>query len=285
MAVVFTICFFTSCKSQESTNKITQENQSIFADKKLELNYDFNSFSNDYQDFTIQMAQTYFNGIDSLVAGTVRGLSGGVTTWPQKTKVGKGVLRAQFPAYKATGRKTGFIFDKEITATPSAILEYKVKFSDGFQWKLGGKLPGLGGGKVPVGCTQNQDKIENGFSTRLMWRANGKLVLYSYFPDRTNRCGDDFTIMEKIKTEQWYTIRQELQLNTPGKHNGIVKMYIDNKLMLIKDDVLFRLENKEQVKIDRLVFHTYAGGDDTADWWSTQDQYIYFDDFKVWVQP
>jgi hypothetical protein len=283
--VVFILVCTLSCKTQDRLNNIKVKSKTSVQEKKLVFHFDFENHNSEYQDFTVKMANEDFNGIDSLVTNDVRGLSGGKTIWPQKTKVGSGHLRAHFPSFKATGKKTGFIFDKEISATQSAVLEYRVKFSNDFQWKFGGKLPGLAGGKSPVGCTQNQDKIKNGFSTRLMWRDEGKLVLYTYFPDRTTRCGEDFTIMENMNTEQWYTIKQELQLNTPGKHDGIVKMYVDNQLMLIKKDVLFRLEHKENVKVDRVLFHTYAGGNDDANWWSTKDQYIYFDDFKVWVEP
>jgi len=30
-------------------------------------------------------------------------------------------------------------------------MEYKVKFQEGFEWTKGGKLPGIGGGKVYAG--------------------------------------------------------------------------------------------------------------------------------------
>lgn len=245
---------------------------------------DFNQYTGAYTDYNVATANTDFEGIRSVSAGEIRGLDAGATVWPQRTKVGEGVLRAHFPAEMATGQKTGFIFDKGMPASEAAIMEYKLKFSKDFQWKLGGKLPGLGGGGIPVGCTTNLDKIQNGFSTRLMWRANGNLVVYTYFPNRDiTKCGVDYQIFSNMKTEQWYTVRQELKLNTPGEYNGVMKMYVDNVLVLDKKDILFRLSGKSNVKIDQIVFHTYSGGSDDSDWWSTEDQWIYFDDFKVWA--
>ena len=255
---------------------------------ELVLDVNFDNHTGDFVDYNVAMASEDFNGIENRVSAEIRGLDTETKTWPQRTKVGEQHLRAHFPAEMATGRKTGFLFDKGIPATEGAIMEYRVKFSEGFQWKLGGKLPGLGGaiegGGYPVGCTDNVNRVQNGFTARLMWRRDGRLVVYTYFPERDlTKCGEDISFLTNAETNRWYTVRQHLTLNAPGQRNGSLKMYVDGELVLDRSDLLIRLEGKENVKIDRTIFHTYAGGSDDADWWSTEDQYVHFDDFKVWV--
>ncbi len=250
----------------------------------LVLDINFDNHPDAYVDYDITAADQDFDGIESRVAGEIRGLDGN-KSWPQRTKVGEGCLRAHFPALMATGQKTGFLFDKGFPDTEGAIMEYRIKYSEGFQWKLGGKLPGLGGGLAyPVGCTQNINTVKNGFTTRNMWRKNGGMVVYTYFPDRDiEKCGVDYSFFSNTQPEKWYTIRQHLTLNAPGQRNGIIKMYVDDVLVFEKTDVLFRNAGRDDIKINRAIFHTYSGGSDDADWWSTEDQWIYFDDFKVWT--
>jgi hypothetical protein len=58
-------------------------------------------------------------------------------------------------------------------------LEYSVFFPAGFDFVLGGKMPGLYGGKE--GCSGG-DAAEDCWSSRMMWRkdGNGELYLVSF---------------------------------------------------------------------------------------------------------
>lgn len=57
----------------------------------------------------------------------------------------------------------------------SMLLSYEVAFDSDFDWVKGGKLPGLRGGPDPDGCSGgNASTGSNCFSSRLMWRTNGK---------------------------------------------------------------------------------------------------------------
>ena len=62
-----------------------------------------------------------------------------------------------------------------IKSARNVSMEYAVFFPKNFQWVLGGKLPGLYGGRP--GCSGG-DAAEDCFSTRLMWRAKGAGELY-----------------------------------------------------------------------------------------------------------
>ena len=68
-------------------------------------------------------------------------------------------------------------------------MSYDVQFEEGFDFVKGGKLPGLFGGEgntgggIPTGM--------DGFSARMMWRGNGRVVQYVYYPDQPEHFGHD----------------------------------------------------------------------------------------------
>jgi hypothetical protein len=78
-------------------------------------------------------------------------------------------------------------------------LTYDMYFEPGFDFAKGGKLPGLAAAEFDSGCSEEGSaKRQSGnWSERLMWRANGRLQLYSY--DQTRKsggCGVEKTIDE-----------------------------------------------------------------------------------------
>lgn len=67
-----------------------------------------------------------------------------------------------------------------IRSATSACLAYSIWLPDDFEFKKGGKLPGLFGGTGPAGGTKADGA--NGFSTRYMWRDGGQGEVYAYIP-------------------------------------------------------------------------------------------------------
>lgn len=77
--------------------------------------------------------------------------------------------------------KTGPSGSAAVAITPIAPatryrLQYEVMPEGAFDFRAGGKLPGLGGGTVPSGGSDAVD----GFSARLMWHPGGQLGFYFY---------------------------------------------------------------------------------------------------------
>jgi Cellulose binding domain len=258
----------------------------------LVLNENFsNRNSTTWQRYTLDMVRADFGAIGGRAP---RGFDGGGDTWDADNRVRGGILRANYPPNIAGGYNTGFIFDKFFTQATEATFEYRVRFegtgaSNRFEWAYGGKLPGLGGttiGQSPTGCTTDANAINNGFSARLMWRRDGRLVVYTYLPDRdTTKCGVDYTFLDAAQPNRWYTIRQHIRLNTPGQRNGLLEMFVDGQRTLQMTDVFYRKSGKDAIKINNVLFHTYRGGADTDKrFWSPNDDHIQFDDFKVWVK-
>lgn len=257
---------------------------------QLVKDVDFNNHNGSYKTYDQSMASKDFGKLESNGAAKIRGLDKPGESWKARNKVGNGHLRLHYPAKTAGGKNSGLLFDQKFKDAESAVMEYRVKFSKDFVWAAGGKLPGLAGkgGKdtIPVGCTQKKASITNGFSTRLMWRKNGDLVAYTYLPNRLEpqkgNCGIDYKFAT-VKADQWYTIRQTVKMNTPGKKDGLLKMEIDGKVGLEMKDVEFRQKGKSNVKVNDMLFQTYRGGGaDDKRFHSPQNDYVYIDDVKVW---
>jgi hypothetical protein len=256
---------------------------------QLVKDINFNKHSGAFSSYTQAMATTDFGVLEKNAAGDVRGLDRAGTTWRARNAVGNGVLRTHYPANIAGGTNSGILFDQKFAESDEAVMQYRIKFGKDFVWASGGKLPGLAGGpgRIPVGCTQNLDTINNGFSARLMWRKNGNLVVYSYFPNRLEprqgNCGIDYKFAQ-VEADRWYTIRQYIKLNTPGQKDGLLRMEIDGEMGLDMNDVEYRGAGKSNVRINDLIFHTYRGGGASDErFHSPNNEYIYMDDFKVWT--
>ncbi len=161
---------------------------------------------------------------------------------------------------------------------PSRCLHYQVRFAPGFDFAKGGKLPGLYGGDAPRGCSP--EALSSGFSARLMWRTGGAGELYLYAPGRTVRCGDSVDRGAWTFTPgQWTAIAQEVALNTPGRADGRVRIWVDGRKVIDRGDLTLR--EQPSVGVDGLLFATFFGGNDPS-WASPQDQFIEFRQFGVW---
>ncbi len=98
------------------------------------------------------------------------------------------------------------------TATPlpskAYTLTYKVYFEPGFDFAKGGKLPGLAARAFDSGCTENGSAKRSGsrWSVRLMWRANGRVELYSYDQSRpSGSCGIS-TLIDEVEGDPPYEV-------------------------------------------------------------------------------
>ncbi|CAH1801695.1 unnamed protein product [Owenia fusiformis] len=170
----------------------------------------------------------------------------------------------------------------------SAMLSYQLFFSENFDFVKGGKLPGFFGGSGICSGGRKQ----NCFSTRYMWRENGKGELYLYTPldqtkgfcDRENVfCNFDYghsvgngTFV--FTTGRWHQIQQYIKLNTPGQMNGIAKIWFDGTQVYSITDLNFR--SNPDVKINALFFSTFFGGG-SPDYATPNTVWAFFKNFEV----
>lgn len=243
---------------------------------KLVINENFNHYSGSQKKYTETMAKKDFPGSSGF-----KGLDG-------RTTVGDGVIQARYDKGKLLGKETGFTWFQNIPGggVNEATMEYKIKFDSGFDWTLGGKIPGLVGGTSPRGCNTAKNNLENGFSARCMWRKNGEMVLYKYWHKQSGRCGTDTYWKKngsklKLQRGKWYTVKERIVMNKAGKNDGIAEIWLDGVKVLKESNIQWRKSGKN-FKIDKAYWTTYVGGSSDA-FRPSRNNKIWFDDLKVWI--
>ncbi|KIO32503.1 polysaccharide lyase family 14 protein [Tulasnella calospora MUT 4182] len=175
---------------------------------------------------------------------------------------------------------------------------YSIFFEEGYNFNLGGKLPGLYGGiNDDVAATCSGGRHNPGcWSARLMFRQKGEAELYLYIPpgvnQNDNKCGKKAN--SKCPSTgygnsvgrgtwnwtpgKWMTVVQRLKLNTPGKADGEAEVFINGKSVLNVKGITWRT-NKAAVArgVQMQIFH----GGHTKQWASPKDQDVHFADFSV----
>ena len=189
------------------------------------------------------------------------------------------VLRVKYPANVVGPWHSGSQFFAQLPPHDEYWLTYRVRFQQGFDFKKGGKLPGLGsgdgryaGGRKPY----NGD----GWTARLMWKEDGTLIPYLYYVGmpKTSRFGHHWPINANIRRGHWHEVTQRVRVNTPGRRNGLYEIWMDGRLMTRKHDMIWRSGNKAPV--DAFFFSTFHGGAG-YDWAPRWDSYIDFDDITI----
>jgi len=177
-----------------------------------------------------------------------------------------------------------------IPAAPreEAYVRYYVRFDPDFNFVQGGKLPGLCG----AGCNTGGSKPNgyDGWSARIMWRGNGKVVQYVYHIDQPTTYGEDFewnlNCQKYFIPGKWHCVETYIKMNTVtggvGDYNGIVRSWFDGELALDRTNVRFR--HTTSIQIDKFYFSTFFGGDDPS-WAPVKDEHAQFDNFIISDAP
>lgn len=174
--------------------------------------------------------------------------------------------------YGLTGN--GCYWNSPLPPSVEIYFSYDIRFKPGFEWVIGGKMPGIVGGHTRAGEVPRPD---GGFTARLMWKEFGRAVSYVYHQDQSGRYGDSYFWGNfRFLSGKWYNVTIRLVLNTPGSKNGIMEGFIDGKLWFQKTN--FRFRNLESIKIDNMSISSFFGGA-SADWASRRDEWIDYDNF------
>lgn len=163
-------------------------------------------------------------------------------------------------------------------------LRYYLRFSPGFEFVRGGKLPGLIAGRSSEVTGGRHPTGTNGFSARYMWTSRGRAIVYLYVPEQPRyapsgqRFGSGIRLdMQPFVPDRWYCLEQRIKLNTPGEPDGLIQVWLDDQLVAEAAGILFR-ENDFQ--IDGIYFSTFYGGN-SPDWAPNGENYIDFAQFAV----
>ncbi len=152
---------------------------------------------------------------------------------------------------------------------------YNIMFKPGFEWVLGGKMPGLGGGTNPGG---GMDMAwDDGFTVRPMWSkdngGDGTMFFYVYHQDKSTYYGDVFSFPDTywdVSDSTWYNMTIRLVLNSidpgrlisdpqnAGNNDGIVEFFLDGKLAYSRGGLCFR--NLADIWVDTRHITSFFGG-------------------------
>ena len=164
-------------------------------------------------------------------------------------------------------------------------LNYTVEFSPGFDWVKGGKLPGLcGGPKSVTGGTPANGM--NGFSVRLMWRADGRGEAYAYHMNQPKKYGQSFPFPSRFRfpMAEPVNVRLRVSMNTPGRRNGKLDVWVQTRQpkeyqhVVSRTDMAWRAVAK--FGIDSVLFETFHGGGDKS-WAPRKSSFALFSGISV----
>ncbi|KAB1068065.1 hypothetical protein F6U93_07975 [Tamlana haliotis] len=187
------------------------------------------------------------------------------------------VLKADYPKGTVGPQTNGIQFIKTLPASNEYYLDYYVFFENGFDFRQGGKLPGLTSGGSTYTGGHHPDNGE-GWSARYMWVKKAEAIVYFYFIDMSSKYGDAVKSGISFETGKWYRLTQRIKLNENNLSNGIMQVWIDGTEVINNTNVRYRLW--DQGKIDSFYFSTFHGG--ASDDWSPQnDSFALFDKIKV----
>ena len=206
---------------------------------------------------TIDDLQASLNGLDNGVIEnlSVRELKEGPATAAIGAHYGAG--SRQVPSDGNTAG--GFSFPWQPGGLPrtvsAACLSYHVFVMKDFDFGTGGVLPGLtarDGGSVV--------NSSYGLDTSVIWRDGG------YVESMVTRLSEGAPKTEllqgdrvQLPRERWVRIDHEMILNTPKTANGVIRTWIDNKLVV--ETIGARLRDGLTVVQTGVAAKTYFGGD------------------------
>ncbi|MDA3799139.1 MAG: hypothetical protein PF692_08675 [Kiritimatiellae bacterium] len=192
------------------------------------------------------------------------------------------VLKVEYPRSSVGPKEGGIQFLVSLPKSEDLWLSYYVKFEKGFDFRMGGKLPGLtsGEGKYTGG---NRPKHGEGWSARYMWRKGGEGVIYLYYVDMPGKWGENLKLRGvNFEPGKWYKLVQHVKLNTDSKANGVVEVWVNGIKKLSRDDLRLRLKDKGL--IDSFYFSTFHGGQG-KEWAPYVKSTALYDDIVICTTP
>lgn len=181
----------------------------------------------------------------------------------------------------------------DLTTAKEVTFGYSVMFEEGFQFNMGGKLPGLcecppflfilgtheaqdGGDneEVATACSGGHHN-EGGWSVRLMWRTGGAGEMYTYLPTSFSanlvQCHvPPFSTSNStygtsvgrgsffFQPGDWTTVVQRMRLNDAGLENGELEVIVNGQSKINVSGLVLR--SSEAGRIRGMQIQTFFGG-------------------------
>ncbi|QDV51146.1 polysaccharide lyase [Gimesia fumaroli] len=204
-----------------------------------------------------------------------------------KTKNGA-AYRVDYAVGEIGPEKGGIGWRSPIQPADTVELAYQVTFSKNFDWVKGGKLPGLCGGPESV-TGGNRANGTNGFSARLMWRADGRGEAYVYHMHQPEKYGERFPFPSDFRFQQGQSVlvRLRVGMNTPGRADGSLDVWIGDvsthKFRHVISRSSMKWRQTREFSVDSILFQTFYGGSNKS-WAPRRPCFTLFSDISTQVK-
>jgi hypothetical protein len=141
--------------------------------------------------------------------------------------------------HQATAPQGGVAFSwapETLRNADRACLAYNVMVPKDFEFSTAGMLPGLFGGE------RIDRSGDTGFATRLIWRQDGALHAVVRAPTLGRNGRTSEPVKAKLDKGRWVKVETEVVLNTPGKKNGMLRLWLDGDLKVDRKDMSWRTD-------------------------------------------
>lgn len=119
----------------------------------------------------------------------------------------------------------------------AACLRYSVYMPDDFDFATGGSLPGLIGGDV---ARQGSD-AKSGFEFSTRWQHGGTVGFVLKAPEVQPQGPTRFdNFVTTLPRGRWISMEQEIQLDQPGANDGVLRVWLDGRLVVNQNALDFR---------------------------------------------
>ncbi len=174
---------------------------------------------------------------------------------------------------KTQGLNMHYRFANLGTEPEEIFFRYYLRLGDSWDPTLeGGKMPGLSGTYGQAGWGGRKSDGRNGWSARgSFFRISDKdsplshlrgVGTYLYHAGMRDFYGEglgwDLGSGGVLEKNRWYSVEQQVRMNTPGQHNGILRAWIDGQLVFEKTDIRFR--DIPDLRIESVWMNVYHGG-------------------------
>lgn len=175
-------------------------------------------------------------------------------------------------------------FAKQIGREPEEVyFRYYIRLAPDWNPERGGKLPGIGGTYGRAGWGGRPVDGTDGWSARGLFgdQQDGKTPVgfYAYHADMPGKYGENWYWerdgFDGLEKNRWYCIEQHVRMNTPGKKDGILRAWVNDKLVYEKSDV--RMRHVDSLKIETVWINVYYGGS----WTATNNYHLFIDDIAI----
>ena len=168
-----------------------------------------------------------------------------------------------------------------------AYLRYRLRLGESWAPKHGGKLPGFNGTYNTAGWGGRPSDGKNGWSARGLFgplddaglTPIGSYIYHADTVEQDQTYGNSERWDVKLERGRWYTIEQEIQLETVsadgGQADGWLRAWVDGKLVFDRQNLHVR--DTDALKIESVWMNLYYGGKVPA----PSEMSLLIDDFEV----